>query len=84
MSRSASSVDNEHRAAKGAEVSAANATGSHVVDFTPLLCTPTRCATNHGDFFLYLDGHHLSADGALTLTQELAKQIAAKAKSTRN
>jgi peptidoglycan/LPS O-acetylase OafA/YrhL len=84
MSRSASSVDNEQRAAKGAEVSAANATGSHVVDFTPLLCTPTRCATNHGDFFLYLDGHHLSADGALTLTQELAKQIAAKAKSTRN
>jgi hypothetical protein len=81
-SRSASSVRSEQAAALEAERRATRATTTDMIDFTDLLCDHTRCATNRGAAFVYLDSHHLSVDGALTLAQDFSRRIVAGARSS--
>ena len=38
--------------------------GTRDTDFTPMLCSPTTCATNTGTFFMFRDFAHLTVDGA--------------------
>ena len=52
------------------------------VDFIAQLCSPTTCATNRGDEWLYRDGRHLSVVGATQLTDHFATAITAALRST--
>jgi peptidoglycan/LPS O-acetylase OafA/YrhL len=81
-SRSRASVQADQERALAAEQSATRATGADTIDFTERLCSQRRCATNEGDFFVYMDGHHLSADGALRFTDEFQSRIERDAQAT--
>jgi hypothetical protein len=83
ISRTRASVQSDQRLALAAEQAAASTTDADTIDFTSLLCTPRRCATNDGDFFVYMDGHHLSADGALRLVGEFGERISRDAYANR-
>jgi hypothetical protein len=80
-SRRKTSVENDQRAVNAAEVAATEATAAHVVNFTPTLCSSSRCSTNNGNTFTYMDGHHLSVDGALTLEPQFDRLIRQDARS---
>ena len=53
------------------------ASGAVAVDFTPDICTPTRCETLRDGVWLYRDSAHLSIAGAKTLTDRFSQIIAA-------
>ena len=48
---------------------------AETVGFLAQVCTPTQCATDHDGVWLYTDGDHLSAKGALRLTPRLTRVL---------
>ena len=79
-SRNRADVVSENRPTLVAQQQATSAAGTDAVDFMDELCGATRCSTNRGKFFLYRDSIHLSVDGALTLTDNFDRLIAADAR----
>jgi hypothetical protein len=76
--RSRVAVAASQRLSRQAEDEAlAQTSGAVGVDFTPDICTPTRCETLRGDIWMYRDGAHLSIAGAETLTFRFSSLIAA-------
>jgi peptidoglycan/LPS O-acetylase OafA/YrhL len=48
---------------------------AETVGFLAQVCTPTQCATDRGGVWLYTDGDHLSAKGALRLTPRFTRVL---------
>lgn len=80
--QSRATVNNFRRQALIAERIAVRAVPlASAVDFIAQLCSPTTCATNHGDEWLYRDGRHLSVAGSIGLTDNFATAMAAALRS---
>ena len=56
--------------------------GTTTADFVDHLCSPSTCATNRENHWLYRDGNHLSLTGSLDLTVDFERIIATNAHAT--
>jgi len=75
-----SKIEQQQQPARDAENRAIEqAPGSSSVDFTDFLCSAYSCSSDRAELPVYLDGDHLSVDGALTLTDQFHELIAAQA-----
>ncbi len=67
-----STVENDRRLAVDAENRAVAAVpAAWTIDFVNKLCNSDRCTSTRGNTPMYRDRHHLSTDGALTLTERV-------------